>query len=100
MIRKIELMHKLFGTADGKCRDCCHFISGEYQSIRNLKKCEIYGMTHSSASDWAQRYNACGLFNKETNHRNVIRLVKSRVPAVQNEDVLEGQIRIGEMDGK
>lgn len=96
MLRKIDLMHKLFGVADGKCRDCCHFISGEYQSIRNLQKCGIYGMTHSAASDWAQRYNACGLFNKETNRRNVIRLVKSRVPAVQDEHILEGQIRFEE----
>ena len=99
MIRKIELMHKLFGKADGLCRDCCHFVSGEYQSIQNLQKCRIYGMTHSAASDWAQRYRACGLYNiADTPHSNVIDLVRSRTKAVQEYEVDEDQVRMEEID--
>jgi hypothetical protein len=47
-------------------------------------------MTHSEASDWAKRWNACGLFNKETNHENVIRLVGAE--RGQPTEPLEGQI--------
>lgn len=69
-------MHILFGTADGKCGDCKHFVQGRYRDL-NLKKCEIYGLTHSEASDWAKRWQACGCYNKDVPNRNVIRLVRS-----------------------
>lgn len=97
MLRKIDLMHKLFGTADGQCKNCCHLITGRYHDM-TLRKCEVYGLTHSAASDWAMRYQACGLFNKETAHEEVIRLVKSKNPSVQEEDVLEGQINFLEVN--
>ena len=87
--RKIDLMHQMFGTADGKCGECDHLIEGRYHD-RMLRKCEIYGLTHSEASDWAKRWKACGLFNKETNHENVIRLVGAE--RSQPTGPLEGQI--------
>ena len=73
MIRKIGLMHKLYGIGDGICGTCSHFVEGRYHD-KILRKCEIYGLTHSEASDWARRWQACGLKNKETGHENVIRL--------------------------
>lgn len=42
------------------------------------------------ASDWAKRWKACGLFNKETNHKNVIRLVGAE--RGQPAEPIEGQI--------
>lgn len=87
--RKINLMHQMFGTAAGKCGDCDHLVEGRYHD-RMLRKCEVYGLTHSEASDWAKRWNACGLFNKETNHKNVMRLVGAK--RVQPKEPLEGQI--------
>ena len=75
-IRKIDLMHRLFGIADGKCGNCCHFVQGRYHD-RILRKCEVYGLTHSEASDWAKRWQACGLFNKETTATNIIANVRS-----------------------
>lgn len=94
-VRKIDLMHQMFGTADGKCGECDHLIEGRYHD-RMLRKCEVYGLTHSEASDWAKRWKACGLFNKETNHKNVIRLV--RAERVQLTGQLEGQIRLEATD--
>ena len=60
-IRKIELMHKHFGVADGKCKDCRYFspANGGYS------KCNIYGRSCSEATDWSGRYQACGLKNVE-----------------------------------
>lgn len=29
-----------------------------------LRKCTVYGATHSEASDWRKKYEACGLYNK------------------------------------
>lgn len=88
-VRKIDLMHQMFGIADGKCGECDHLIEGRYHD-RMLRKCEVYGLTRSEASDWAKRWKACGLFNKETNHKNVIRLVGAE--RGQPAEPLEGQI--------
>lgn len=92
-VRKIDLMHQMFGTADGKCGDCCHFVQGKYWTFR---KCEVYGVTRSEASDWAKRWKACGLKNKETNHENVIRLVCAE--RVQQTEPIEGQIGLEESE--
>jgi hypothetical protein len=56
-------MHRLFGEMpDKRCAECKHFISGEYHD-RRLFKCELYGLTHSEATDWRKSYTACGLYN-------------------------------------
>ena len=75
-IRKIDLMHREFGFSPGnKCKTCDHFLHGRYRS-RMLSKCEVYGLTHSEASDWSGRYDACGMYNKEYNGNPIIRLVR------------------------
>lgn len=64
MTCKIDAMHKYFGVAPGEhCKGCCHCISGQYRG-KNYRKCDVYGMTHSEATDWAQSWLACGLYNK------------------------------------
>lgn len=82
-VRKIDLMHKLFGKADGKCKDCKHFMSNGYQ------KCLVYGKTRSEASDWVQKWQACGLFNQDTDNENVIRMVGS---VKKEEQQIDGQM--------
>ena len=74
-VRKIELMHQLFGIYSGrKCADCENFVTGIYHD-KKLQKCIVYGMTHSEASDWRQKYDACGMFNREYSGTDIIRLV-------------------------
>lgn len=62
-LRKIEAMHKEFGTGDNLCKDCCHFQIHMANS-RKVFKCECYGVTSSEASDWRKSYRSCGLFNQ------------------------------------
>lgn len=92
-LRRIDLMHKLFGTADGHaCRECSNFVKGKYHD-RTLCKCRVYGMTHSEASDWAGRWQACGMFNQPWGKQPVMREV---VPERKRKDAentpLDGQI--------
>lgn len=65
MLRKIDAMHQRFGKLDGKqCRDCSHLVRYRY-NCRTIQKCRVYGDTCSEASDWRQKWTACGQFNKE-----------------------------------
>lgn len=61
MDRKIDKMHRLFGRAWGeKCANCQHLQGG----VNQYRKCEVYGESASEATDWALKWDACGLFNK------------------------------------
>lgn len=61
-LRKIDLMHKLFGELYGRrCKDCQHLIS--HTANRKYYKCECYGDTASEASDWRLKWMACGLID-------------------------------------
>lgn len=96
MLRKIEKMYILFGKADGKCKDCEHYKHwGKNQVCASaLRKCEVYGITRSEASDWKAGYDACGLFpNKENPYdRDIIelRICNNR----DSEEQIEGQINM------
>ena len=91
-VRKIELMHRKFGKCDGHaCRECNNLVKGVYHD-RKLTKCKVYGMTHSQASDWAGRYQACGMFNKPWDKQPIIRLVSREKDVEQSSEPLDGQI--------
>lgn len=64
MKRKNDAMRQEYGTDyNHKCGECSNFVSGRYHD-RILQKCEGYGLKHAEASDWAQKWTACGMFNK------------------------------------
>lgn len=89
--KKIELMHQLFGETPGHiCAECDNFCSGRYHD-KILRKCEVYGLTHSEATDWAKRYPACGHFNKELDGRPVIE-IKKRMKRQKPVEQVFGQI--------
>lgn len=93
-LRKIDLMHRLFGMCDGHtCGECSNLVEGEYHD-RVLRKCKVYGMTHSEASDWAKRWLACGLFNKPWGDKPIMRLVRPtrKDKEEMQHTPLEGQI--------
>ena len=76
MNRKIDAMYERFGKYGvGQCRDCRHFKKGKYHG-RILRKCDVYGMTHSEATDWSGKYAACGLYNKPYKGTTIIELLK------------------------
>ena len=97
-LRKIDLMHFCFGkeTQHGQhiCKECSNFCSFHYRTKR-LKKCKVYGITSSEASDWANKYEACGMFNKEWNGNPIINLVKhSSKNKKEEETPIDGQISL------
>ena len=75
-LRKIDLMHRQFGKCEGHaCRECSNLIHVR-AGDRPLTKCKVYGETSSEASDWTQRWQACGMFNKQWDKGPIIRLVR------------------------
>ena len=98
-LRKIDLMHRQFGKCEGHtCRECSNLVKGQYRS-RTLTKCKVYGLTHSQASDWAQRWQACGMFNKPWGSKPIIRLVRpTRQEKEEMQNVpIEGQLSMEKM---
>ena len=91
-LRKIDLMHQLFGPGEGTCANCSNYVSGRYHD-RILRKCKVYGWTHSEASDWKKSNVACGMKNKAWNGNNVISMARQ---VRQEEDVLPGQLSLFE----
>ena len=99
MKRKIDLMHAYFGILpDKRCEDCSNLIKGEYHNL-HLRKCTVYGATHSEASDWRKKYVACGLFNKEWNGGRVMDIrYKESGESIEEIVPLEGQIAFWELE--
>ena len=95
-LRKIDLMHRQFGKCEGHtCRECSNLVKGKYRS-KNLIKCKVYGLSHSEASDWAKRWQACGMFNEQWSGKPVMRLIR---PSRQEKEEMqsapiEGQLRM------
>ena len=89
--RKIEAMHERFGIfPDKRCENCSNLIQGDYHGV-HLRKCTVYGATHSEATDWRKKYVACGMYCKEYNGRKIINLLKSEPRKVDEIQPLDGQ---------
>lgn len=93
--RKIDAMHRLFGVIPEKrCEDCSNLIKGRYHNMF-LRKCTVYGATHSEASDWRKKYVACGLFNKEYHGNPIIACLPRSNPVIGEPlKPIEGQISL------
>lgn len=89
VLRKIDKMQLLFGTTPGeKCRDCYHLKGG----VNEYRKCEVYGESSSEATDWALRWNACGLWNKAYGGKPIVNLNKGGHK--KPEEQIEGQMSL------
>lgn len=98
-LRKIDLMHKIFGLSpneDDLCKNCSNIRTYRYHD-RNYNKCCHYGSTRSEASDWKLNQRGCGLFNLDYTGKPVIELVR---PEYKQEEPIEGQMNLFEyMEG-
>lgn len=95
-MRKIELMHVTFGKCHGKqCKNCFNYIRFRYHD-RPLRKCRVYGITQSEASDWTGKWQACGAFDKDIQCSPIMELVRKSKIEVQYEP-LEGQCAFEEV---
>ena len=91
---KIDKMYKLFGKSEHICKYCEHFKKINTSGLmarRFVQKCECYGITHSESSDWAQKWQACGLFNQPYNGKPVIEV---RLSESEEEIELDGQLSL------
>lgn len=72
MSKPIEIMHRLYGAYDAKtCGECCHLEC--YQYSRRYYKCTVYGVSCSQSTDWAMRWKACGLLNKDVQNQRPVK---------------------------
>jgi hypothetical protein len=92
MLRKIEAMYARYGRAPGLCKECSHLIRKLYQ--HRYVKCELYGNSNSEATDWAQKYQACGMKDKPLPEKftPIVRFVAIEARQKQSEPELAGQI--------
>lgn len=91
---KIDKMYKVFGKSEHICKECKHFRKIDTAGVmarRSVQKCECYGITHSESSDWAQKWQACGLFNQPYNGKPVIEV---RISQSEEEIELDGQLSL------
>ena len=97
--RKIAAMHKRFGTCGvHQCRGCDHLISGEYHD-RHYHKCELYGMSHSEATDWRLSFQACGMYNMPADLDLWVPVLKLILTEPKpSAPPLDGQMRIEEVE--
>lgn len=87
-LRKIDLMHHEFGRYESHiCAECENIVTIWYRD-KKIRKCKVYGVTHSEASDWTKRWTACGMFNKTYNGRPIIKLVR-KCSSAANEPLKE-----------
>ena len=93
--RKIHAMHKRFGTCGVfRCKDCEHLIGWKYHN-RQLYKCELYGLTHSEATDWRLSYQACGMYNMPQDMDRWVPLLEQIKHSPKGvKPPIEGQMRI------
>ncbi len=57
-----------------------------------LRKCTVYGATHSEASDWRKKYVACGMYDKEWNGVEIIRTIRHSGMPKLPEQPIDGQM--------
>ena len=98
-LRKIEIMYQLFGKTEGHCCRECSNLEKVRANDRPLSKCKVYGCTNSEASDWTQRYQACGMFNKPWNKEPIIRQGRQKKTGREEDPIepIEGQITMEDL---
>lgn len=99
---KIGFMYGQFGMAEGKCKDCSNYKRWKYGEKRYIRKCRVYGISQSVATDWKGSFNACGMYNKNPEGvGNMYKRNKGKSLDPLNEKPLPGQIefKFGGNDG-
>lgn len=89
ILKKIEVMHHLFGKKDKYlCGECKNFVSNTYHG-KTYRKCIVYGQSRAVSTDWSKKYIACGMFNKDHVGKQIVKTGVYRI-----ELPLEGQMQI------
>lgn len=86
--RKIDAMHQYYGYGPGRCGNCPHFITKQFD--RTYYKCRAYGDSNSEATDWRKGWTACGLIGRPFPWDET-RVVDRIAPGRPEEKPIEGQ---------
>lgn len=105
MSKPIEIMHYYFATSkDNHCETCCNLIEMNIGK-KTVRKCRAYGITCSNKSDWAKKWQACGLYEKEVNHQVISDTAKRMFSRIgiryEPPTNIDGQMKLdgGEING-
>ena len=63
----------------------------EHRYNKVYRKCTVYGVSSSEATDWAKRWTACGMFNQNYDGGDVKCLVRRRSADKESEEPMDGQ---------
>ena len=90
---KIAFMHTFFGVdeAGHKCKECSHFERW-LVSDKLVRKCNVFGLSNSEATDWNANFTACGTFDKDTPYQG---LYKTTNKYRFTHKPIDGQITLG-----
>ena len=89
--RKIDAMHEYFGTDESHtCKTCKNLLKLCYHD-KTYYKCKCYGVTQSNASDFRQKWTACGLYNEKYKGTPLIEVLKHE-PKPTKDEQIEGQM--------
>ena len=90
--RKIAAMHKYYGEANGKTCGQCPWLYRVTGYNRAWYKCAAYGNSNSEATDWAKRWNACGLIDGDINGLTPMVEILKHASRKEPEQPLKGQV--------
>ena len=92
---KIAFMHTFFGECETehKCKDCTNFERHRANG-KLVRKCKVYGLSHSEATDWNANFTACGCFNTDTQFFNLYKTHTTSTLRVE----LPGQLELSNND--
>ena len=93
-MRKVELMHKMFGRSpEYLCRECVHYTH-KYYNDKPYHKCDVYGNSNSEGTDWKGSDQGCGLApDKAYKGRPIVELVKYQ-KKIKDDAVPDGQMEM------
>lgn len=100
MERKIEAMHRIYGVHFGKrCENCPHLVKSTWD--KTYYKCLLYGESHSEATDWRLKWQACGMIDNKVpvNHKPIIDTIRYDRSAheAEKEPQIPGQVTMEEL---
>lgn len=91
--RKIAAMHKEYGHGWGyKCGDCPWLYSVTLYSGRRYYKCAAYGESSAESTDWAKKWEACGLIDKTLPDVPLLTKLKHAARTRVTDEAIKGQI--------
>ena len=86
-----DAMRRHFGTTDARCKGCKHLISAEWHD-KMYHKCELYGLSHSEATDWRVSEKACGMYNMHVKRSTWVPVIERGKPRIV--EPIEGQMEM------